>query len=199
MEHYYSQNPQAEHDIKQIRYTFKGLELLFYTDAGVFSKDRVDAGSDLLIRTLLQHGLTGEVLDMGCGYGPIGIAIAKAYPKVHVTMVDINARAVELARKNIELNKISNANVLHSDGFSEISGAFDAIVSNPPIRAGKDIIYPIFERSIDYLKNGASFYIVIQKKQGAPSAINKLAGIYGNCEKIAKSGGYWVLRSEKEG
>lgn len=199
MEHYYSQNPQAEHDIKQIRYAFKSLELLFYTDAGVFSRDRVDAGSDLLIRTLLQQELTGEVLDMGCGYGPIGIAIAKAYPKVHVTMVDINARAVDLARKNIELNKISNADVLHSDGFSEISGAFDAIVSNPPIRAGKDIIYPIFERSIDYLKNGASFYIVIQKKQGGPSAVNKLTDIYGNCEKIAKSGGYWVLRSEKEG
>lgn len=198
MEHYYSESPSSEHDIKCISFDFKGYALQFITDAGVFSKDKVDTGSGVLLKALPDK-LSGRVLDMGCGYGAIGISIAKAHPDAEVVMVDINNRAVELAKQNIKLNGINNAIVYQNDGFDKVEGIFDTIISNPPIRAGKAVIYAMFEQSLCYLKSGGEFYTVIQKKQGAESAMNKLAEIYGNCEKVAKSGGYWVLRSAKIG
>ena len=112
-------------------------------------------------------------------------------------MVDINQRAVELSNQNIQQNNVQNAAVFQSDGFEKVEGLYNAIVSNPPIRAGKKVIYPLFERSIDFLEEGGALYLVIQKKQGAKSAIDKLIQIYGNCEVINKKGGYWILRSIK--
>ncbi|AEE95650.1 class I SAM-dependent methyltransferase [Mahella australiensis] len=192
-EHYYSENPTSGHDIKRIRFDFKGCTLEFITDAGVFSRGKIDTGSSVLLNALPDR-LSGRVLDMGCGYGAIGISIAKAYQDVEVVMVDINSRAVELAQGNIKLNSINNATVYQSDGFAQVEGLFDIIVSNPPIRAGKRVVYAIFEQCAIYLKSGGEFYVVIQKKQGAESAMAKLAEIYGNCEKVARDGGYWVLR-----
>jgi len=195
MEHYYSQNPQAAHDISRIFYTVKDIRLELITDAGVFSKKKVDFGSDLLIRSLPP--MDGRILDLGCGYGVMGISIASMNPKAHVTMVDINERAVSLTRQNIERNRLQNAEAFQSNGFDGVEGPFDAIVTNPPIRAGKKVIYPLFEESIHYLKNGGAIYLVIQKKQGAKSAMEKLNDVYGNCEAIEKDGGYWILRSIK--
>ncbi|MGI6706071.1 MAG: class I SAM-dependent methyltransferase [Clostridia bacterium] len=195
MEHYYSQSPQTAHDISRISYSVKDIRLELMTDAGVFSKKKVDFGTDLLIRSLPP--LDGRVLDLGCGYGVIGISIAAMNPKVHVSMVDINERAVSLTRQNIELNGLENAEAFQSNGFERVEGPFDAIVSNPPIRAGKKVIYPLFEESIRYLRSGGAIYLVIQKKQGAKSAMKKLVSVYGDCEAIEKSGGYWILRSIK--
>jgi 16S rRNA (guanine1207-N2)-methyltransferase len=193
VEHYYSENPTSGHDIKRIRFDFKGYTLEFITDAGVFSKGKVDTGSGVLLNALPDR-LSGKVLDMGCGYGAIGISIAKAYPDVEVVMADINSRAVELAQENIKLNGVDNAIAYQSDGFAQVDGLFDIIVSNPPIRAGKSVVYAIFEQCAMHLKSGGEFYAVIQRKQGAESAMAKLAEIYGNCEKVAREGGYWVLR-----
>lgn len=196
MEHYYTENPNTPHSINRINYNIFDIQLQFITDAGVFSKKQVDFGSNVLIKSLPP--LSGQVLDLGCGYGPIGISIAKLNPEAFVTMVDINKRAVELARQNIELNNITNAKAIQSDGFHAIAGnIYDAIVTNPPIRAGKKIVYDLFEKSIDHLQEGGNFYAVIQKKQGAKSAMEKLQSIYGNCEAIEKKGGYWVLKSTK--
>lgn len=195
MEHYYSQNPNTPHDVGEIDYRIGGRLLRFYTDSGVFSKKRVDFGSSLLIESVPR--VSGNLLDIGCGYGVIGISLAVLNPDLRVTMIDINERAVELANRNIHLNNANNASALQSDGFANISGKFDAIVTNPPIRAGKKVIYPIFEDSINYLNDGGSIYIVIQKKQGANSAAAKLEAVYGNYEVINKDAGYWIIKSSK--
>lgn len=196
MEHYYSHNPTAQPNPGKIEYQIEGKQLSFLTDSGIFSREKVDFGSNLLIQTL-PH-LIGKVLDMGCGYGPIGISIACLCPDAYVMMVDINVRAVALAQKNILRNRITNAEILLSDGFNNVEESYRTIVCNPPIRAGKKVIYPIFEKSNQYLIPTGSLYIVIRRKQGAPSAQEKLKQVYGNCEVITKDVGYWVLRSVKE-
>lgn len=114
-----------------------------------------------------------------------------------MTMVDINRRGVALAKKNARANGVKNVQVLESDGFTEVSGSFSTIVSNPPIRTGKKVIYPLFEQSYEYLDAGGSLWLVIQKKQGAPSAVAKLESIFANCSVEDKTGGYWLLHSIK--
>ncbi len=196
MEHYYTNNPQTPHDIRSINFVIDKLYLELYTDAGVFSKNKVDYGSEILIKSLPE--LSGNILDLGCGYGVIGLSIAGLYPETQVPMIDINQRAVEITQRNIERNQIKNAATYVSDGFDQVNGLFNAIVSNPPIRAGKNVIYPLFEQSLEFLLPGGSLYLVIQKKQGAKSAMEKLQSIFGNCEVINKQGGYWILKCTKE-
>jgi len=195
MEHYYTQKPQSSHNIKNITFLINGIKLEFYTDAGVFSKTKVDYGSEILIQSLPE--LSGRVLDLGCGYGAIGISLAKLNTKAQIAMADINERAVELAVRNIERNQIKNAYAFVSNGFKNIHDQFNAIVCNPPIRAGKKVIYTLFEQSKDFLVPGGCLFIVIQKRQGAKSALEKLISIFGNCEVINKKGGYWILKSIK--
>jgi len=193
MEHYYTQKPNTPHDLRQIEYKVKDISLRLTTDAGVFSKNRVDYGSHVLIQSLPP--LSGDILDLGCGYGVIGLSLAKLNPDSYVTLVDINERAVALTQENIRLNNIPNARAFQSNGFENVEGKYRAIVSNPPIRAGKGVIYPLFEESIQYLLPGASLFLVIQKKQGAKSAVDKLISVFGNCDVINKEGGYWILRA----
>ncbi len=195
MEHYYSSEPKASHDINTIQYSIGEHTLEFTTDAGVFSKSRVDFGTSLMINSLPK--LQGKILDLGCGYGPIGISVAFLNHDACVYMVDINKRAIDLAQTNIVKNNIENAKAFISDGFSNIDSKFNSIITNPPIRAGKKIIYRLFEQSRDYLQLGGSLYIVIQKKQGAPSAIKKLEEIFGNCNVLTKKKGYFILQSTK--
>jgi 16S rRNA (guanine1207-N2)-methyltransferase len=195
MDHYYSKNPDAPHDIHKINYKIDEKVLEFLTDAGVFSKKKIDFGSDLLIQSIPPTN--GAILDIGCGYGVIGISLAAVNPDSKINLIDINERAVDLANRNIEMNGIVNAKALCSDGFANVSGTYDLIVSNPPIRTGKRVIYPIFENSIYFLNPSGSIYLVIQKKQGAQSAIAKLESVYGNCEVVNKDGGYWILKSTK--
>lgn len=195
-EHYYTREPKVPHNELMVEYIFEGLRLQFITDTGVFSRGGIDAGSKLLMHSV-DIPYQGRVLDLGCGYGALGICLAKTHPKSAFVLVDINSRAVNLAERNSDLNAVENVWVLQSDGFENVLGQFNVIVSNPPIRAGKKVIYTMFEQSIGHLKLGGSLYIVIHKKQGAQSALHKLQEVYGNCEKIARSGGYWVLRSQR--
>ena len=169
--------------------------MTFLTDAGVFSKKMVDFGSQLLLKCLeVNEGET--VLDVGCGYGPLGLSLAKAYG-VQATMVDINNRALDLARQNAERNKVE-ATIFQSNIYEQIEGKFDHVISNPPIRAGKQVVHEIIEKSREFLKDGGDLTIVIQKKQGAPSARNKMEDVFGNCEIVKKDKGYYILRSVKE-
>ena len=197
MEHYYTENSTVGHDLATIEYRIGEGVLTLTTDAGVFSKKRVDFGSMLLIKTVPTN-IEGTVLDMGCGYGPIGLSIAYLNPNSKVTMVDINNRAVDLAKLNAKSNHVTNVEVIQSDGYSNVTGSFDRILSNPPIRTGKKVIYPLFEKSYEYLNRGGEFYIVIQKKQGAESAKKKIQEVYGNCDVVVKDAGYWILRAKKE-
>ena len=192
---YYAENPDAAHDIHELRVDLLGEKMTFLTDAGVFSKKMVDFGSQLLLKCLeVNQGET--VLDVGCGYGPLGLSLAKTYG-VQATMVDINNRALDLARKNAERNKVE-ATIFQSNIYEQVKGKFDHVISNPPIRAGKQVVHEIIEKSKDFLGIGGDLTIVIQKKQGAPSAKSKMEDVFGNCEIVKKDKGYYILRSVNE-
>lgn len=196
-DHYYSAKPTAISNPHIIEETIKDKVLRFYTDVGVFSKKQIDFGSRLLIESveLEKHK---DVLDIGCGYGPIGLFAAKMATEGHVTLVDINERAVELCRKNAELNRIRNVDVLQSNLFERLEGRFfDDILSNPPIRAGKKVVHHIFEGAAQHLKSGGCLWIVIQKKQGASSALQKLCELYEDVIEVTKSKGYRIFKATK--
>lgn len=191
---YYAEMPDAAHDIHDLNVSLLGQSFHFYTDAGVFSKKMVDYGSQVLLNALdLERGK--NLLDVGCGYGPLGISLAKVQG-VQSTMIDINSRAIDLAKKNAERNGVV-AHIFQSNIYENVSEKFDYIISNPPIRAGKKVVHEIIEGAFDHLNQGGSLTIVIQKKQGAPSAKAKMEDVFGNSEIIRKDKGYYILRSEK--
>ena len=192
---YYAENPDAEHDIHDLRVQLLGEDFHFYTDAGVFSKKMIDYGSQALL-SVLNFSAGQSLLDLGCGYGPLGISLAKVQ-NLKVTMVDINQRALELARKNARRNGVE-VDIYQSNIYDQVKGRFDQIISNPPIRAGKQVVHDILEGAYDHLKPGGSLTTVIQKKQGAPSAKAKMAQVFGNVEVVKKDKGYYILRSIKE-
>lgn len=199
MDHYYSAKPTSESDRKKMNTTIGGYDFVLMTDSGVFSKNKIDTGSEVLIKAAQRSDFpAGKILDLGCGYGTIGLTLAKTYPKREVEMVDVNERALELSKENAELNEIKNVKIYQSDIFNSIEGTdFAAIISNPPIRAGKKVVHQILEESYDHLVDGGKLQIVIQKKQGAPSAQKKMQEVFGNVERILLEKGYWVLESEK--
>ncbi len=191
-EHYYTSTPTSAHEVRSFRAVFAGRVLAFDTDAGVFSKQHVDPGSKLLCGAL-PDDLSGDVLDMGCGWGAMTVLTLAAHPQVRVTMADINERALALAQENVAANGMQ-AVALLSDGFAAVTGEFDAVMTNPPIRAGKAVIYRMFEDAKAHLRAGGALYLVIRKQQGAPSALKFLKELYGIAEVIERDGGYWVIR-----
>lgn len=191
---YYAENPDSAHDIHELKVTLLGQSFTFLTDSGVFSKKMVDYGSQVLLNTLdFEKGKT--LLDLGCGYGPLGISLAKVQG-VKPTMVDINNRAIDLAKQNAQKNDVE-ADIFQSNIYEKVNGTFDYIISNPPIRAGKQVVHTIISESINYLKVDGNLTIVIQKKQGAPSAKAKMEEVFGNVEILKRDKGYYILRSEK--
>lgn len=193
-EHYYTSTPTSEHEARSFRAVFAGRVLAFDTDAGVFSKQHVDPGSELLC-SALPDDLSGDVLDMGCGWGAMTVLTLARFPKLNITMADVNERALALAVSNVEKNHMQARAVL-SDGFEKIEGMFDAVITNPPIRAGKAVIYKMFEDAKAHLKPGGMLVLVIRKQQGAPSALKFLKTLYRKAEVIARDGGYWIIRCD---
>ncbi|NHN35130.1 class I SAM-dependent methyltransferase [Paenibacillus agricola] len=196
-EHYYSQKPTAAHDVNQIKETLRGRTYTFLTDAGVFSKKGVDYGSKVLIEAM-DIPENSDVLDVGCGYGPMGLVAASLAVKGKVTMVDINERALELTRLNAESNHISNVEIRQSNMLDTVIDlTFDRVITNPPIRAGKETVHRIFEQSYQVLCPGGSLWIVIQKKQGAPSAFAKLESLFSQVSEVGKDKGYRIIKAQK--
>lgn len=196
--HYYSEKPDLAHDFVEWDFELKGSRFHFVTDSGVFSRGTVDYGSRVLVEHFTDADLpTGPLLDVGCGYGPIGLSLQKATGR-QVEMIDINERAVDLAQKNAQRNQITAVDIHQSNLYQDVHLApYAAIVSNPPIRAGKAVVHEILAGAWDLLLSGGSLTVVIQKKQGAPSAKKKMQEVFGNCEILAKDKGYYILRSVK--
>ena len=190
---YYTADPQSESKPVPCAFPYRGYGLNFMTDAGVFSKGELDVGSRLLLDAL--PALTGDVLDLGCGWGAIGVAIARANKGARVVMADVNHRALGLAQENCARNGVT-AEVIESDGMSAVMGRrFDAVVTNPPIRAGKQVIYKMFADAAASLTDEGALYLVIRKQQGAESCVKYLRTLFGSVEKLDKSGGFWVLKA----
>ncbi len=198
VDHYYSKDPTSKSNPIRWKYTLRGEEFLFTSDHGVFSRGEVDFGSRLLIESFEEPSAAGDFLDVGCGYGPIGIVLAKSHPNRNVLMIDVNTRAIELARYNVKENQLNNVDVMESDLFEGVpKQQYAAIITNPPIRAGKKVVHKIFEQSFVHLVDEGCLWVVIQKKQGAPSAKKKLEELFGNCDVVKKEKGYYILKAEK--
>lgn len=197
--HYYTENPDAAHDFEQWSFELRGKKFHFVTDSGVFSRDTVDYGSRVLIDAFEWGELPeGSLLDVGCGYGPVGLALAYASQRP-VEMIDINQRAVDLAKGNAQRNGIEQVDIHQSNIYAQLNQpAYVAILSNPPIRAGKEVVHEILTGAFPLLKAGGTLTIVIQKKQGAPSAQKKMQETFGNAEIIKKDKGYYIIQSVKE-
>ena len=193
-DHYFTASPGSEHRYVETEYVYRGEHLRFLTDAGVFSRGEVDFGTDALLRALPEE-MSGRALDLGCGWGAVGVSVGKKYPACSLVMSDVNERALELARKNAAANGVKAETAL-SDGLDNIDGPFDYIFTNPPIRAGKQVIYRLFAQSAQKLTKSGALYLVIRKQQGAESALKYLKTIFENVETVEKSGGFWVIRCQ---
>ena len=194
-EHYYTSAPTSEHEERHFNHVFAGRVLRFTTDAGVFSKQHIDPGSELLSKAL-PGDLSGRVLDMGCGWGAMTVLTLAKCPACEITMADVNERALALAQENVAANGM-RAKAILSDGFEHVEGEFEAVITNPPIRAGKAVIYRMFEDAKAHLVPGGMLYLVIRKQQGAPSALKFLKELYGRAEVIERDGGYWIIACTK--
>ncbi len=195
-DHYFTNEPSAKHAPREFEAKLRGKSYTFQTDAGVFSKGEIDLGSRILIDTLpCQAGET--ILDLGCGYGPIGmVASTLVGTSGEVHMVDVNERAVALARENLAKNGIENAKVMVSDGLNGLPPdlTFDWVLSNPPIRAGKLVIYQLLTDAYHRLKPSGCLLVVIRTKQGAKSLESYLTELAGECVTIEKKAGFRVLK-----
>ncbi len=199
MEHYFTKESTTDSNIHEFIYYINDKEIPFKTDNGVFSKKGVDFGSSLLVHTFLENVQNSKktLLDVGCGYGVMGITINYFLEDFSTTMVDVNLRALALASENAKILQ-KECEIFESDTLIKVTNSYDYIICNPPIRAGKDVIYTIYEQSLKHLNDNGELYIVIQKKQGADSSKKKLTEVFGNCEIIAKKSGYQILRSVKK-
>lgn len=195
-EQYFTKDPTSESRVAAAVWEYQGKEYEFLTDSGVFSRGHVDYGSRLLAESLPK--LQGRVLDLGCGYGFLGVAMKLMNPEIAVVMCDVNRRALELARQNAKRQGVP-ADIAESDGYAGVQGPFDAIVTNPPVRAGKGVYYPWFDGAPQRLNPGGALYVVLQRKQGAPSAERRLAALFERVEVIGRGAGYHVIEARMPG
>jgi 16S rRNA (guanine1207-N2)-methyltransferase len=197
MSHYFENDSNLRNQKKEIKYNYKDVSLSLITNSGVFSKNQVDFGTRVLLETIYVDFKNKRVLDVGCGYGIIGLAIAKANPSSVIEMVDVNLRAIELAEINKLANKITNATIYESNLYEKVVGEFDFVISNPPIRAGKKVVFQVIEEGFGLIKSGGSIFVVIQKKQGAASLLKRMEEIFSNTNIVNKEKGYLVIESKK--
>lgn len=194
---YFENTPDLEHEIKNFNFTLRNHNFDFMSDSGVFSRQTVDYGSRVLIEAIDFNNIpAGNILDVGCGYGPIGLALAKDQTDRKVTMVDVNLRALDLAKKNAATNHVDNVDIFESDTYKSVEGKYALVVSNPPVRAGKNVVTSILADSKAHLVENGELWIVLQKKQGAPSAKKLMEQTFGNVEVVTRDKGYYILKSK---
>lgn len=200
-DHYFTVEPGSQHQPREFTATLRGVELRFKTDTGVFSRERLDLGTKILLESLDLSGVQAP-LDLGCGYGPIGLTLARELPEIQVYMSDLNRRATELADANAVLNGIHNVVIKHGEGFApwrELVTAgfrFDLIAINPPLRAGKETVLQLFREARDHLQPKGKLWAVIRTKQGAKTYLRALQGIFAKAETVGIKSGYRVLLAQ---
>ena len=198
MSHYFVNDDKVVSKPRSICYSINGVDFSLESDNGVFSKNELDKGSELLIKELLPINLGENILDIGCGIGVIGLTLAYFTPSLKVCLSDVNTRALSLCSANANSLKLSQrVTILQSDIYEKIEGKYSSIVSNPPIRAGKKVTYEIYRGALEHLVDSGSLYIVIRKNQGALSVKSYLEELFGNVALLAREKGYYVLKATK--
>lgn len=197
MKHYFTDNSDLQSEPVTFAFNYRNETLKFTSDHGVFSKTMIDYGSRVLLDVFVLNEGHCTLLDVGCGYGTFGISLKKVYPQLEVTMVDVNDRALDLCKQNAVQNNIQDAHIYKSYIYEQVDGLFDVIITNPPIRAGKNVVHSILTNAYEHLNTGGELWVVIQKKQGAPSAKEKMIEVFGDCEVVTKDKGYYILKSVK--
>jgi 16S rRNA (guanine1207-N2)-methyltransferase len=198
MPQYFDNVEGLGHQNISLHFTVNGDSYTLKSDRGVFSKDSLDDGTRLLLETILQADLGTHLLDVGCGIGPIGLILAKADPKRHVTLSDVNLRALDLAKENAELLGVtSQVEIIASDVYTTISHPYDTIVSNPPIRAGKKVTYRIYDEAPAHLTEHGRLILVIRRQQGAESVLAHLTSLFNKVEVLDRHKGYYVIVATK--
>lgn len=198
MPQYFDNNEELSHDFHQYSFSLLGEEFSFISDSGVFCKDGLDDGSRLLLETIAKTDLGNSILDMGCGIGPIGLLLAHFDKNRHVTLVDVNRRALDCAKQNAaKLGLSSRVDIFESDVYSNINSSFSTIVTNPPIRAGKKVTYAMYAGAISHLNEGGQLLLVIRKQQGASSCQEYLKTIFKEVEVVKSKKGYRILIAKK--
>lgn len=196
-DHYFSADPKAPSDPLTVSAQLRGAAFLFATDRGVFSREGIDYGSRLLAEAVVVAA-GARVLDLGCGYGPIGVAIARTVPQTRVWLTDVNERAAALAAKNARDNGVADrVQVVSGDGTSALPQdvLFDAVVMNPPVRAGKMTVHALYRQARDRLRPQGALWVVIRKKQGAESSAAYLRTLFSVVDVVSKDKGYRVLHA----
>ena len=198
MSHYFVNDDKVVSKPREVHYSINGVDFSLESDNGVFSKNDLDKGSELLIKELLPINLGENILDIGCGIGVIGLTLAYFTLSLKVCLSDVNTRALSLCSANANSLKLSQrVTILQSDIYEKIEGKYSSIVSNPPIRAGKKVTYEIYRGALEHLVDSGSLYIVIRKNQGAKSVMSYLEELFGNVALLAREKGYYVLKATK--
>ena len=196
MTHYYDSHQDSAFEPVQIRAHLRGREILLYTSKGVFSRKKVDTGTQLLIdKGVMRDGW--RILDLGCGYGPLGIGFALAYPSADIVMTDVNERAVKLARMNRDAHPIKNVTIHSGEGFEKVTGKFDAIFFNPPQCAGRKACLSLIGQAKEYLKDNGYLQVVMRHNKGGKYTAEEMESIFGNVDAVAKQSGYRIYVSVK--
>ena len=195
MEHYFTNNSNLKSKPKLISFEFNNKKFTFKTDIGVFCNDYLDEGTNAFLKVLLKQNISGRNLDVGCGYGPIGGVLAYFYPGANFILIDINTRACALALENTRALELNNVEIIESDIYQNVEGTFENIFINPPIRAGKKVIYKMFEDAKQILNKNGSLFFVMRKSHGSESAQKFVTSIFGNCTLLKRDKGYYIYQA----
>lgn len=192
MSHYFTDNSQLKKNRKEIAFRFLDIDYKLMSDDGVFSKDGLDRGTEAMMKVVSTLEYSGRVCDLGCGIGVVGVILSSLFD-LEVVGLDVNQRSVDLANENFARYKVNGKNIL-SDGLHE---KFDHVISNPPIRVGKEKMYSLFDSVYENLNSGGTFVFVIRKQHGALSAQKKAASLFGNCTLLNKDKGFYIYKCHK--
>ena len=197
MSHYFENDNNLKEDKKIINVDMFGKGFRFSTNSGVFSKDKVDYGTKLLLNNIVIHKKSGKLLDLGCGYGVLGVILGENYKNLDIDMVDVNERAVALANYNLKLNGVNGVNCYVSNIYEGVSSKYAYIVTNPPIRAGKDVLLQFLVSSYDHLVSDGQLWFVMRKDHGVKTMILRLQELF-DVQIVCRDKGFYIVKCVKK-